>query len=237
MTPESLAPDLLAPAPIVPAGDRCLSVDEAFVPLLPDRGLRRGHVVGCAGPAAVSLAVGLAVRPVAAGSWMAVVGFPMLGIEALAAMGVPLERVVAVDGGSGPRDWAERTGAAVDGFEVVLTRPPVGAERFVHKIRHRLQAKGAVLIPVGPMSPGVPCDLELVTTSITWSGVDHGAGHLRRRRATIRSGGRRMPRPIEVELLVPGNDGRVVSAADVDSCDLRQDPERDDESAAFLRAG
>jgi hypothetical protein len=183
------------------------------------------------------LAVGLAARPVAAGSWMAVVGLPMLGIELLAAMGIPLERVVAVDGGSGPRDWAERTGAAIDGFELVLTRPPTGSERFTRKIGHRLQAKGAVLIPVGPVSPGVPCDLELVTTSIAWSGIHHGAGHLRRRRATVRSEGRRMPRPVEAELLVPGDDGRVVPVTDVNRSDGRGDPEPGGRSSSFLRAG
>lgn len=200
--------------PIVPVRDRCLPVAEAYEPLLPDGGLRRGHVVGCGGPAAMSLALGLLARPVSAGSWLAVVGVPMLGLEAVAEMGVPLERVVGVDAGSGPSVWAERVAAAIDGFECVLTRPPVGADRYLRKVTNRMQARGAVLVPVGPVAPGLACDVELTTTSTEWAGVDGGAGHLMARRARVRSGGRRMPRPVEVELLLPGPDGRVESRND-----------------------
>ena len=196
--------------PIVPVRDRCLPVDDAFVPFLPDGGLRRGHVVGCGGPAAVSLAIGLAAGAVSAGSWLAVVGVPMIGVEAVAEMGVPLERVVSVDVVGGPGAWAERVAAAIDGFELVLTRPPAGAERYLRKIGHRLQARGAVLLPVGPTSPGVSCDIELSTLDAEWVGADRGAGHLVGRLASVRSGGRRMPRAVEVEMWLPGPDGRVV---------------------------
>lgn len=196
-------------ATVVPARDRCLPVDEPFEPLLPDGGLRRGHVVGCGGVAAMSLALGLVARPVAAGSWLAVVGVPMLGIEAVAETGVPLDRVVAVDVGGGPGEWAERVAAAIDGFEVVLTRLPAGAHRHLRKVGHRLQARGGVLVPVSPGGPPPACDVELTTRSVEWSGADRGAGHLVGRRARIRSGGRRMPRPVEVDLWLPGPDGRV----------------------------
>jgi hypothetical protein len=202
--------------PIVPLRDRCLPVDEALAPLLPDGGLRRGHVVGCSGPAAVSLAVGVAARAVVAGSWLAVVGMPSIGVEAVDATGIPLERVVAIDAGSGPREWSERVAAAVDGFELVLTRPPAGAERTVRRVGQRLQARGAVLLPVGPSSPGVACDVELVTTPIAWSGIGQGVGHLAARRVRVVAGGRRVPRPVDVELWLPGSDGRVASVTPVD---------------------
>lgn len=195
--------------PIVPVRDRCFPVAEVYESLLPDGGLRRGHVVGCGGPAAMSLAMGLLAHPVSAGSWVAVVGVPMLGLEAVAEMGVSLERVVGVDAGAGPSAWAERVAAAIDGFEFVLTRPPAGADRYLRKIGNRLQARGAVLVPVGPVTPGIACDVELTTTSVDWIGIDGGAGHLMARRAHVRSGGRRMPRPVEAELLLPGPDGRV----------------------------
>jgi hypothetical protein len=200
-------------ASLPPARDRCLPVDEAFAPLLPDAGLQRGRVVGCTGPAAISLALALASRAVAVGSWMAVVGVPMLGVEAAAQFGIPLTRLVVVDTPSSPATWAERVAAAADGFDVVLTRPPAGAERVDRKIRTRLQARGVVMIAVGPTSPGVSCDLELTTTSVAWRGLGQGHGHLIARRATVSAGGRRMPRPVELDLWLPGPDGRV-SAAD-----------------------
>ena len=196
-------------APLVPARDRCLPVDEAFASLLTDDGLRRGHVVGCTGPAAMTLAVALAARSVVAGSWLAVVGVPMLGAEAAAELGVPLARVVQVDVDGGPGVWAERVGAAADGFDVVLTRPPPGADRVLRKVRTRLQARGVVLFAVGPTSAGCSCDVEFTTTSVEWAGLGQGSGHLLGRRATVRSGGRRIPRPFECELWLPGPDGRV----------------------------
>lgn len=199
---------------LVPARERCLPVDDAYARLLPEGGLRRGHTIGCGGPAAMSLAFGLVARPVVAGSWVAIVGMPMVGIEAMAHLGVPLERVVAVDGGGGPRDWADRVAAAADGFELVLTRSPAGGERYARKIGQRLQARGSVLVPVGPGSPVLPCEVELITTSVSWTGVDGGAGHLAGRVVTVRSTGRRMPLPVESDLWLPGVDGRVATRCD-----------------------
>lgn len=181
------------------------------MPLLPDAGLQRGRVIGCAGPAAMSLALGLASRSVMVGSWLAVVGVPMLGVEATAEFGIPLSRLVLVDSTGGPSAWAEHVAAAADGFDIVLTCPPAGAERVLRKVRTRLQARGVVLIAVGPTSAGVSCDLEFTTTSVEWDGLGQGHGHLAARRATVRSGGRRMPRPVELDLWLPAADGRVGS--------------------------
>jgi hypothetical protein len=196
------------PTPITPARDRCLPVDDLFATLLPDAGLRRGHVIGCAGQASMSLALSLASRAMVTGSWLASVGVPTLGLEAAAELGVPLSRLVDVDAGRSPSDWAERVAAVADGFDLVLTRPPAGAERLARKVRHRLQARGVVLFAVGPSTPGLPCDIEFVTTTASWVGIGRGHGHVAGRRATVRVGGRRMPRPIETELWLPGPDGR-----------------------------
>lgn len=196
-------------APITPARDLCLPVDEAFAGMLPDAGLQRGHVVGCTGPAAMSLALALVSRAVVAGSWVAVVGAPMLGIEAADELGVPLSRMVFVDVAGGPTVWAERVAAAADGFDLVITRPPPGAERVVRKVRQRLQARGVVLVAVGPASPGVSCDLEVSTTRVVWAGLGQGNGHLAGRLVTVRAGGRRIPRPVERDLWLPGADGRL----------------------------
>ena len=183
------------------------------MPLLPDAGLQRGRVIGCTGPAAISLGLALASRSVVVGSWLAAVGVPMLGVEATAEFGIPLSRLIQVDVVGGPTVWAERVAAAADGFDIVMTHPPAGAERVIRKVRTRLQARGVVLIAVGPASAGVSCDLELTTTSVTWGGLGQGSGHLIARRVTVRAGGRRVPRPVELDLWLPGPDGRVASCA------------------------
>jgi hypothetical protein len=201
-------------APIVPVRDRCLPVDEALIPLFPDGGLQRGRVVGCSGPAAMTLAVVLATRSIVSGSWLAVVGAPMLGVEAAVELGLPLSRVVQVEVVGGPAAWAERVAAAVDGFDLVLTHPPAGADRVLRKVRSRLQARGAVLLAVSAGPASVSCDVELTTTSVTWTGLGQGHGHLAGRRAMVRSGGRRIPRPIEREIWLPGPHGRVEPVAD-----------------------
>ena len=201
-----------------------MPVDEALAPLLPDAGLVRGRVVGCTGPAAMTLALALSARATTTGAWLAVVGVPMLGVEAAAELGVPLERLVRVDTDGRPAAWAERVGAAADGFDLILTRPPAGADRVVRKVRQRLQARGVVMLAVGPTSPGVSCDLELTTTAIDWAGVGDGWGSLYGRRAVVRAGGRRQPRAVERELWLPGPNGRVRSAAIAETAGERSDP-------------
>lgn len=187
------------------------------MPLLPDAGLQRGRVIGCTGPAAMSLALALASRSVVVGSWLAVVGVPMLGVEATAEFGIPLSRLVLIDADGGPSAWAEHIAAAADGFDIVMTSPPPGAERVFRKVRTRLQAGGVVLIAVGSTSAGVSCDLEFTTTAVEWDGLGQGYGRLIARRATVRSGGRRMPRPVELDLWLPAPDGRIGSCAETDS--------------------
>lgn len=177
--------------------------------MLPDAGLVRGRVVGCAGPAAVSMALALAARATTTGSWLAAIGVPVLGVEAVAEFGVPLERLVVVETDGRPGAWAERVGAAADGFDLVLTRPPTGAERVLRKVRQRLQAHGVVLLAVGPSTPGLACDIEFTTTAVEWAGLGSGHGSLAARRAHVRVGGRRMPRPVERELWLPGRCGGV----------------------------
>lgn len=197
------------------AHDRYLPVDEAFAALLPDPGLIRGRIVGCRGTAATSLALALASRATMAGSWLAVVGVAPIGIEAAGELGVAIDRLVSVDaGGCRPDEWADRVAAAADGFELVLTTPPIGpptgpparAERSIRKIRQRIQARGAVLLMI---SSGIGADVVLEVTAGEWEGLGRGYGHLRRRRVVVRASGRRVPRQVERELWLPGVTGRA----------------------------
>ena len=194
---------------LVPARDRCLPVDEVFASLLPDAGLQRGRVVGCSGVAAWSLALGVISRAVGTGSWAAFVGTPAIGLEAASELGVALARVVLVDVDGSPSVWAERVAAAADGFELIVTCPPVGAERVARRVRQRLQARGVVLFAVSASTPSLACDVELASTAVTWAGIGQGSGYLMARRVTVAVTGRRVPRRRECELLLPCPNGRI----------------------------
>ena len=207
-----LATTLTIPlATVVPARDRTVLVDEPLASMLPDGGLQRGRVVGCDGPAAVSAAVALVAGAARAGSWVLLLGASTIGLEALAELGVPLHRVVAVETDTSPVAWAERVAAAADGFELILTVPPRGAERVERKVRQRLIARGAVLVSVGAATAAhsVGCDVTVTTAAPRWVGIGQGHGRLVAREVDVVVAGRRVPRPVQRTLWLPGPDGRV----------------------------
>jgi hypothetical protein len=214
--PPAFPPAATVLSAAVLASQRVLPVADPLAPLLPDGGLVRGQPVATRGIAAMSLALGLVTAATAAGSWLAVVGVPTLGLEAAEELGIPLERVVRVDPGerSNGAVWAELMAAVVDGFEVVITRVPASVPAgLAHKMQRRLQARDAVMVALGPPGPIVPA-VELHATHPRWDGVDAGAGYLRGRRVTVTATGRRVPRPRRAELWLPGRDGKVAAVTD-----------------------
>lgn len=210
-----MAIELPALSAVVPVRDRVVAVDEPLASMLPDGGLQRGRIVGCEGPAALSLAFATVAAAARAGSWLALVGMPMVGVESLAEFGVPLDRVVAVDGGTGASAWAERVAAAADGFELIVTQPPHGAERVDRRLRQRLQARGVLLVAVGADRPRLGCDLTLSTSAPRWDGIGAGHGRLAARTVELGLTGRRMPRPVVRPVHLPALDGRMSAAEPV----------------------
>ncbi len=208
-----------------------------LVPLVPEGGLMRGRVVGCTGPAAMSVATALVATASASGSWAALVGLTgapgCFGAEAAASAGWCLERVVAVAVDRGrPAVWAEAVAAALDGFEIVVAAPPLDLSRaapVLRRVQQRVRARSAVLVLVDVESAlgstsqatsrsGVDrleVDLLLDTTDVRWHGVDAGSGHLRGRRVQVVASGRRAPRPTRVECWLPGPDGALAPVARV----------------------
>jgi hypothetical protein len=216
-SPATASPAIRTLATVVPTRDRTIPVDEPLGSLLPDGGLQRGRIVGCDGPAAVSLACGIVAGAVRTGSWVLLLGASTIGLEALAELGIPLHRVVAVEADASPVVWAERLVAAADGFELILTVPPRGAERVERKVRQRLQARGAVLVAIGaasgPTSHTIGCDLTITTAMPRWVGIGQGHGRLAAREVGVVVAGRRVPRPVRCTLWLPGPDGGVRAAA------------------------
>lgn len=209
-----------AVAPTTMAAERTLPVSSAFSGLLPE-GLVRGRTVACQGLAAPSLALGLVAEAMRTGAWLAVVDVPWLGVEAAVELGVPVERVVRVDlqpavqpaVQPGGRDrWVEVVGAAVEGFELVLTRvPPRLPAGLVRRLQTRIRSRGAVVVTLG-LPGSLSGDVTLTGGSVRWEGLGAGHGHLRSRRVTVEASGRRVARPRRSDLWLPAVGGGVDEA-------------------------
>lgn len=219
--------------PITLARERTLPVAAPFDQLLPDEGMVRGRVLSCRGVADTSLAFGLISEALAEGAWAAMVDVATFGADAASEFGIPLERVVRVESGSPESErsagvgavasWIDVMGAAIDGFDVVVTKVPAelhdGRNRAgqnrerrppaLRKLVTRVQQKGAIVVVIGETG-ALSSDLVFSTEHTGWSGVTDGAGHLRSRVVTVAAGGRRLPGSRTVSLLVEGAAGRAV---------------------------
>ncbi|MEP1125015.1 MAG: hypothetical protein ABJH68_14115 [Ilumatobacter sp.] len=210
--------------PITLARERTLPVAAPFDRLLPDEGLVRGRVLSCRGVADTSLAFGLIRDALAQGAWGALVDVSTFGADAASEFGIPLERIVRVETGAAEAEstagvgavasWIDVMGAAVDGFDVVVTTVPAEVRSArspaaVRKLATRVQQKGAIVVVLGE-SGALTSDLVFSTERTEWSGVTEGAGHLRSRIIHVVAGGRRLPVSRNVSLLVDATSGRAV---------------------------
>ncbi|MFZ9291235.1 MAG: hypothetical protein ACO26C_01660 [Ilumatobacteraceae bacterium] len=169
--------------------------------------LPRGRTLHCAGDACLSLALSLVAPAPRLGAWLAVVGIPALGAQAAAEQGVALERTVFVHPPAGGTEWAASLAALVEGFDVALVgAAPSLPATLVRRLQARVQARRALLVLVDvaaawpgarPAAPWAPPDLALRATTRAWEGLEHGAGHLRRRQIAVRVDGRRAGPPRE----------------------------------------
>jgi hypothetical protein len=203
---EVLARAAAVARPVTAAAERRFPVLDALAPLLPEGGLQRGSVVGVAGKAATSLALALVAGPSAAGSWVAVLGVPSLGLLAAAEAGVALGRLVLV---ARPERtaWPGVLATLVDGVDVVLAAPPAALSLADgRRLQARLRDRGGVLCLLG-RTPGLDVDLTLTATG-TWEGLGEGAGHLRARQVDVEAVGRRAhSRPRRARLWLPDPNG------------------------------
>ncbi len=176
----------------------------AIAPLLPGGAIRVGGTYAVQD--SVLLAMTMLQAASAAGAWCAVVGVPSFGVEAAAAAGIDLERLVLVPD---PGDqWLTVTAALVDVAQIVLTRP-LGrvVPGDVARLDARLRQRGGALVTLGSW-PGA--DVSLQVTASDWGGIGRGHGYLSERRATVTATGRAgAVRPVQADLLLPAADGVV----------------------------
>jgi hypothetical protein len=195
---------------VPPADERLLPVVPALQPLLPGRGLRRGTTVAVGRSAALALA--LVAGASAAGSWVAAVGLPDLGIVAAAETGIALERLALVPA-PGARAWPTVVAAFLDAVDVVLVRSPAGLPAGqARRLAARARERGAVLVPLGAWSE--PADLRLAVAASAWLGLGQGHGRLQARRVEVVVVGRgAATRELRARLWLPAPDGTITPAA------------------------
>lgn len=159
-------------------------VPDSLAGLLPGGGLRHGTVVAARGSTGLLLA--LLAGPSRAGAWIAAVGHPSLGLLAARDAGIDLDRVALVPA-PGP-EAATIVAALLDGLDVVVVGPGTDltdAER--RRLATRARERSAVLVVAGDW-PGAHVILDAAVGS--WTGVDRGAGWLRRRTLLVERTGR-----------------------------------------------
>jgi hypothetical protein len=217
-----------------------LPVHPALSSLFPYGMLRRGSVLGITGQnGSIALLLALISELTARGSWAAVVGLPDLGIEAAAALGIPLHRLALVPD-PGAR-WPETVGVLLDALDLVaLGAPPICRATDARRLAARARERRSVLVVVTPPAIAVtpaatptrqppicsrptqaarwpePVDLQLQVTSATWEGLAAGDSTLLRRQVTVRSSGRRSAgQERTVRLWLPTSEGDLAATDQV----------------------
>jgi hypothetical protein len=190
---------------------RLLPVPDELADLLPLGGLQRGTAVVVDG--STSLLLALLSEASRTGAWIAMVGFPRLGVLAAAEAGIDLARVALVPS-PGP-DAAAAVAALLDGIDVVVLGPDAAlSDADRRRLTSRARERGSLLLSAQPWAGA---HVVLTVREGTWSGADHGAGRLRRRRLTVtRSGRAGAARGVERQVELPLRGGAVKNPRQVD---------------------
>ena len=126
-------------APMALARERTLPLLDELISLFPE-GLRRGSTVSVAGSGSTALALAVAAAASTAGSWVAVVSDPDLGLAAAEEAGIALQRMLVVD--PEPSSWSAAVAALVGAVDIVLVAPrhrvrDAEARRLSGRLRER----------------------------------------------------------------------------------------------------
>lgn len=198
--------------PVSLAGEHVLPLLPALESILPFGSLQRGFTLSVqGGPGTNSLALALAAGASKAGSWVAAVGIPSLGVASAAELGVVLERLILIAPPPAAL-WPTVAAALIDAFDVVLVGWPDVSGAMARRLGMRNRDRKSVLIPVatGIRSPwNEAADVRLTVSGSHWEGLGAGHGRLTARRLEVETGGRRSPMPYRTALWLPDGEGRV----------------------------
>jgi hypothetical protein len=158
----------------VTLGARTIPTHEALAPLLPGGAMKAGVAYSVLHSARLSLL--LLAGASAAGAWCGVVGMPDLGIEAAAALGIDLDRLVLVP--EPGEHWLTVAATLADVLAVVLVQAPPGVsarDADAARLSSRLRQRGATLVVAGPWQQA---EAVLEVTGNAWQGLGPGHGYL-----------------------------------------------------------
>ncbi len=186
--------------------DPVLPVDPVLASLLPGRGLQTG-VVYSVSPSP-SLLFALMSAASRRGSWCAAVGMPTLGLEAAAASGIDLARLILVP--SPGERWLAVVSALAEVVPLIAMNPPSRVrDADAARLSARLRDRGCTLLTTSswPQSEGL-----ISLHDPQWEGIGEGWGLLSDRTVTVTAQTRQTPRPQSVRLRLPGSLGAVEAA-------------------------
>jgi hypothetical protein len=208
---------------------RLLPVADELAPLLTQPGLVPGTVLAAHGPGALTLATALATEVSRTGGWVTAVGLGRMGVSAVAERGASLDRWVFVDEPGSAA--AEVLNALIGNVDVILLAGSVrlGAAHS-RRLRTRLRERGTVVIgvgtsntagargagasnPAGARGAGAfSPDVTMTVERAAWTGLGHGHGRLRERRAEVVAAGRGAASlPRRAVLWLPDANGHITA--------------------------
>ena len=192
---------------------RLLPVADELTPLLNQPGLVAGSVLAARGPGALTLATAFAAEVSRTGGWVTAVGLGRMGVSAVAEREASLDRWVFVDEPGSAA--AEVLNALIGNVDVILLASGVRlAAAHSRRLRTRLRERGTVVIEVAdrcaPRAGAFSPDVTVTVERAAWTGLGHGLGRLRERRAEVVAAGRGAASlPRRAVLWLPDAAGRI----------------------------
>lgn len=186
--------------------DAVLPLPSALQELLPNGGLQTGAVYSVSpSPSLLFALMGAASQR---GSWCAAVGMPTLGLEAAAAFGVNLSRLILVP--SPQQRWLSVVSALAEVVPLIAVSPATAArDADAARLAARLRDRGCTVLSTTPW----PQSEGMISLHAPyWEGLGKGWGLLSDRTVTVTAQTRQTPHPQSLRVQLPGGLGSIAPA-------------------------
>ncbi len=185
-----------------------LPLDPVFSSLLPEEGLQTGATYTVS--PSPSLVLALLAAASGKGLWCAVVGMPTLGVEAAAAFGIALPRLILVPE---PGDrWLAVASALAEVVPLIAVQPGGRArDADMSRLSARLRDRGSTLLITESTESGTWPQSEgsIRLHDQHWLGIGEGWGLIEGSTATVSAQTRSSPMTSSVRVRLPGSHGAV----------------------------
>ncbi|MFD5225868.1 hypothetical protein ACFWHT_09640 [Microbacterium sp. NPDC058342] len=183
--------------------DPVLPVPPPLRDLLPGGGLQTGAVYSVSPSPSLIFALMSAVSQ--RGGWCAAVGMPTLGMEAAAAHGIDLSRLILVP--SPGERWLAVASALAEVVPLIAIHPTSAVrDAEAARLAARLRDRGCTLLTTSPWPQG---EGLISLHDPHWEGLGEGWGLLSDRTVTVTAQTRQTPRPQSLRVQLPGGLGGI----------------------------